>query len=879
MGPPQPYPMRILLACDDERDHSPVDNLLLAPFSSASSIALVPEYDEALARLLAGEFDVCLLSSRLGARNAMEFLDEVIQAGCPTPVIFLTGPGDRETGLGALERGAVDYLAWDQLDEPLIERSMRYAMQIARKNEELRKARATAWRQEAETALHESADRYLLAMEAINDGIWDYHVKTGEVRRNKALSLMLGYPPEAFKGRVEQWREFVHPDDLATVWNSLQSYLKGKIKKYDVEYRMLHRSGKTVWIHSRGKIVAFDENSNPSRMIGTHCDITDRKRTEEMLQLSEEKFALAFAENPAAIVLIRLEDGLFFDVNDTWLALTGYGRNEIIGNKARKMGIWPSREAFFRFVEELRGKGFVRGWEQEFLKKSGERFVAQVSAQILSVQGETMVLATMVDITARRRAEEELQFHKTILEETGKIAKVGGWRFDALTGEGFWTQEVARIHDLDPAFSPSRDIGIKFYTGESREKIELAVKEAVEHGTSYDLELQIVSAKGVGKWVRTIGHPVIKDGRVVEVKGSFQDISDRIQVETALRESEERFRSLVKLAPVPMGLTGIDGVISFLNDRFTQLLGYTIKDIPTIEEWWNRAYPVLDYRKQVAQMWKAALDRAALGRGFIEPAEFTVICKDGSAKVLEISAIVVGDSLLASFFDLTERKRAEVALLDSVKENTALLNEVHHRVKNNLQIVSSLLGLQAGRSENPQVVDVLKDTRNRVKAMALLHETLYRSGNLARVNFATYVKDLCGQLLISFGPVAKRVKLDYELAPIGLPLKYAIPCGLIVGELVSNALKHGFPGNGSGRIFLRLDRIDQRSLALGVRDEGMGLSKSFDPTGTSTLGIQLVSKLAAQLGGQLEVERPPDGGACFRVVFPMPKDSIFQDAT
>ena len=736
MGLPKPHPRRILLVENDDGAYSLVRDLLSPPCSSESTLYPIKDYDEALGALLTGGFDICLLCCRLGTRSAMEFLEEVIRSGCSTPVIFLTDPGDYETGFSAMKAGAVDYLAKDQLYAAPLERSMRYAMEIRRKNE-------------AERALRESEERFRLVMEATDDGIWDWRIRTGEVRRNQAFFLMLGHPAEEYEGRVEEWRGLVHPDDIETVLSTLHDYLDGKLKKYDIEYRMLHKSGKVVWIHSRGKVVAFDQNGNPARMVGTHSNITRRKRAEEMLHLSEEKFAAAFANNPAAIVMTRLEDGLFFDVNDTWLALTGYDRREIIGNKARKTNIWPSKEAFYRFARELREKGFLRGWEQEFLKKSGERFVAQVSAQVLNVRGEDMVLATLVDITARRRAEEELQFHKTILEETGKIAKIGGWRFDALTGQGFWTEEVARIHDLDPALPISRDMAIQYYAGESREKIEIAVKEAVDLGTPYDLELEIVSAEGIRKWVRTIGHPVTRDGRVVEVKGSFQDISDRVETETALR--------------------------------------------------------------------------------------------------------------------------------DSVKEKTALLNEVHHRVKNNLQIVSSLLGLQAGRADNPQVLDILQDTRNRVRAMALLHETLYRSGNLAGINFATYVKDLCGQLLLSFGPAANRVKLEYEIARVGLPLKQAIPCGLIVGELVSNALKHAFTGKNSGRIGLRLDIIGRRTLALVVRDDGVGLSKSFDPTGASTLGIQLVSKLAGQLGGQLEVGPPRDGGAHFTVIFPIPGDSILQD--
>ena len=143
--------------------------------------------------------------------------------------------------------------------------------------------------------------------------------------------------------------------------------------------------------------------------LGTIWDITERKQAEEALRLSEEKFALSFANNPAAIAMTRLEDGLFLEVNDTWVALNGYSREEAIGHSAREMHIWPTTEASSRFVQELQEKGSLRGWEQEFLKKSGEVFVAQLSAQVLTLRGEKVILSTFVDITERKRAEEALQ--------------------------------------------------------------------------------------------------------------------------------------------------------------------------------------------------------------------------------------------------------------------------------------------------------------------------------------------------------------------------------------------------------------------------------------------------------------------------------------
>ena len=183
---------------------------------------------------------------------------------------------------------------------------------------------------------------------------------------------------------------------------------------------------------------------------------------------------------------------------------------------------------------------------------------------------------------------------------------------------------------------------------------------------------------------------------------------------------------------------------------------------------------------------------------------------------------------MAVFDVITERKRTEIALRNSFEEKVALLKEVHHRVKNNLQIVASLLNLQSSRARNRQVVDVLQDTRNRVHSMALLHDVLYRSGNLARINFAAYVTELCTQLVRSFGPAASRVKVENRVARIGLPLEQSVPCGLIINELVSNALKHGFPDNRTGRVTVELGPAEGQRHLLCVRDDGIGLPHGMD---------------------------------------------------
>ena len=184
-------------------------------------------------------------------------------------------------------------------------------------------------------------------------------------------------------------------------------------------------------------------------ILTTIQDITERKQAEEALRLSEQKFAIAFANNPAAIALTRLEDGLFLDVNDTWAVLTGYSRDETIGNFARTMHIWPTAEAATRFVQELQKKGSLRGWEQKFYDKSGKVFIAQLSAQTLTIRGEKVILSTLVDITERKQAEEVLQKQAALIDLSpdGIIIRqldgtINFWNLGAQSLYGWTSQEV-----------------------------------------------------------------------------------------------------------------------------------------------------------------------------------------------------------------------------------------------------------------------------------------------------------------------------------------------------------------------------------------------------------------------------------------------------
>ena len=222
--------------------------------------------------------------------------------------------------------------------------------------------------------------------------------------------------------------------------------------------------------------------------------------------------------------------------------------------------------------------------------------------------------------------------------------------------------------------------------------------------------------------------------------------------------------------------------------------------------------------------------------------------------------------------DITERRRAEERLNASLREKEVLLREIHHRVKNNLQVVSSLVSLQADTQTDPGVRNLLGDVRDRVRSMALVHELLYSSDSLAVVDFAEYTRSLLGYMMHTHGEVAVKVELTLAMQPLQLPVEPAMHCGLILNELVSNALKHAFPGQQGGEIVVSLDREASGLVCLRVRDSGVGLAAGVDWRKTPSLGLRLVQMLTRQLRGTVECSGPP--GTEFRVKFALSGDIL-----
>ncbi len=314
----------------------------------------------------------------------------------------------------------------------------------------------------------------------------------------------------------------------------------------------------------------------------------------------------------------------------------------------------------------------------------------------------------------------------------------------------------------------------------------------------------------------------------------------RATVGLALHERKELFRQVVEAAPNAMVMINAAGRIEMVNAQAERVFGYARTEL--LGQRVEMLVPdrFRDHHPGLRHSFFADPHARPMGAG----RELYARRKDGSEFPVEIGLNPIetedGPMVLSAIVDISDRKQKEAGIRAALQEKDILLGEIHHRVKNNLQIVYSLLDLQSARISDQTVLDMLRDSQNRIRSMALIHQTLYESKDFAEVDFGRFLETLVPTLIASYGSHPNRITLSIDAEPVLLPIGAAIPCGLVVNELISNALKHAFrPGNG-GDIDVGLRRVAGGDLVLSVSDTGIGVPEHVNITDTGTLGLQLV---------------------------------------
>lgn len=490
----------------------------------------------------------------------------------------------------------------------------------------------------------------------------------------------------------------------------------------------------------------------------------------------------------------------------------------------------------------------------------------------VDAQGQPARMAgTVLDITERKQTEEELMASERryrILFERSQDAIVNleleGRRIvdcnpAAERMYGYSREELLRMSSIELAADPEQTRASlpSWRDEQSRQILRHNSIHRRKDGSTFPVEISASAYQHRGKPMLYI---------------AFRDISERVRAEEEIRSSEARYRAIVESTDDLICRFLPDTTLTFVNEAYCryfnrcreELLGTHFlnlipeSDWPGVLEQINtliRERKSHTYEHQV----KKAEGQISWQRWTDQP------IWDEAGNFLELQS--VGR-------DVTEERTAQTQIRESLQEKEVLLREIHHRVKNNLQIVSSLLKLQAAHLHDSQAQAIFADSHSRINSMALIHERLYRSGDLARVDFASYIDDLMLHLFRSHGAHSRNLHYRVEIADLHLRVDNAIPCGLIINELVTNALKHAFPNGQVGCIEVAMRQEESGRYHLSVHDDGIGLPVGLDIARTESLGLQLVHTLIAQLDGTLHMTNGTGTG--FHITFFQPAEAGVQ---
>jgi PAS domain S-box-containing protein len=356
-----------------------------------------------------------------------------------------------------------------------------------------------------------------------------------------------------------------------------------------------------------------------------------------------------------------------------------------------------------------------------------------------------------------------------------------------------------------------------------------------------------------------------------EEKNILKFVSDQIAMaidrKKAAEDVEERERFLSSI------FESIQDGISILDEDYR-----IIRVNPAVEKWYSHALPLPGKKCYEAYHLRTKTCDICPTRKTLETAEtsYEVVPRIGEGGQitgwLDLFSFPLIDKrtgqmkgVIEYVRDITERKQAEDRLQASLREKEVLLREIHHRVKNNMQVICSLLNLQSRRIPDPAVLEMFKESQRRIRSMALIHERLYQSSDLSRIEFSHYLRNLATHLFHSYQVDSSRIRLSLDTEEVFLNINTAIPCGLITNELISNALKHAFPDGRSGEVAVELRRVEGDGYLLRVRDDGVGFPEDLDFRQTESLGLQIVVTLVSQVEGTIQIER--QNGTGFTLVF------------
>ncbi|MGD1005442.1 MAG: PAS domain S-box protein [Methanoregulaceae archaeon] len=642
-----------------------------------------------------------------------------------------------------------------------------------------------------------------------------------------------------------------------------------------IEHRIIMSSGEVRWQRWNDRAI-FDKDGRVVEYQSVGRDTTEQKRAEESLKQSEEKYREFFTTSRDC-VFITSPVGHWIEFNDAALELFGYGsREELQRVPISSLYEYPEERA--EFLKKIVEDGYVKEFPVRLQKKDNIILDTLITAVPLREADGSIkaFVGTIRDITEQKRAEESLrqseEKFRNVLENVPDLILVHRKGLVVYVNP-------AMVHTMGYSANevlnkPLTDYIVPKY----RERVAEMIRNRSGGASIEPYEIELQSRTGEHRMVIVRG-TMIEFSGLPAVLNVLTDITERKHAEAILHETEERYRSLFDRSLDCVYIHDFEGKFIDANPSALKLLGYTKDEITSIS-FFSLLTPI-----QI-QLARDVIQEVIATGTQQEPSEYHIRCKNGNYIDVETTATLLyrqGKVYAIQGFahDITERKKSEERLKKfneelekgiaertsrlnaSLEEKVVLLREVHHRVKNNLQIIISLVNLQMRQIDDARLKQVMAETQNRIRAMSLVHEKLYQSDSLSQIDLSDYIRFLATQLFAFYGMDSRQVIPNIDIRKTMVDINTAIPLGLMINELTSNSLKYAFPGGRKGEIIMSVQK-QNHTISIVFKDNGIGIRGDLDWRNTESLGLRLVISLVEQLSGTIELDR--QGGTTFTIV-------------
>lgn len=696
-------------------------------------------------------------------------------------------------------------------------------------------------RQKAETALREQKQFLRTVIDTNPNLIFVKNWQGQFILVNQACADIYGTTIEQMLGKTDADFNSVQTEVEQFSWED-REVMTSLCPKFITEEPITTATREVRWLQTIKKPLLSPDNQ-VVQVLGVATDITDRKLAEEALRESEKRFR-RMADTAPVLIWVAGTDGLCTFVNRTWLRFTGRTLEQELGN-GWLTGVHP--EDRVRYLETYQSAlNHHQSFQIEYCLRNAKgeyRWIfAQGVPRFTPNDSFAGYIGSCMDITELKQAQAERDrfFNNSmdlmvVTDRQGYIRLVNpaweknlGFTKEELEGKHY-SQFVhpEDLNDTDAIRRPKSD--------QEPSLIRFENRYLCKHGSYRWLSWNAVVFETEGL-----------------VYGFARDITEYKQVEASRRASEARFRALSECSPVGIFMTDAQRFITYTNPRCQTICGFTFAE-SLGQDWAQFVHP--DDRLAIEQNW---LNYTQTNQEYCFEHRF--LHRDGTRRWVEVRTAKLlleknqPIGYVGTVQDITDTKQAKEQIQASLQEKEVLLREVHHRVKNNLQIIYSLLDLQSQQLQDIAIREVFQSSQNRIRFMALIHEHLYQLENMAYVEFADYIETLTNALLQAYAINPDIIILTLDIAPFPLSIDTAIPCGLIINELVSNALKYAFPDQMNGAILVEFKNIDGQFI-LKVQDNGIGFLNCHINPDEPHLGLNLVRILTQQIKGQIEIEQ------------------------